>query len=144
MRFSNLSASLFILPAALLFGLFVLYPTASGLAMSFTNAQGVAGGNFVGADNYLRLAHDLNFKDALRNTLLFALVIVVVQNLLGLAVASWMRNQPAVRNVARAGLLLGKALSFCIGLLISTVECFTRWPRLTYRIPGPPVWLAGR
>ena len=66
MRFSNLSASLFIVPAALLFGVFVLYPTASGLAMSFTNAQGVAGGNFVGADNYLRLAHDLNFKDALK------------------------------------------------------------------------------
>jgi competence protein ComEC len=42
---------------------------------------------------------------------------------------------------ARAGLVLGKALSFCIGLLISTVEWFTRWPRLTYRIPGPPVWL---
>jgi len=42
---------------------------------------------------------------------------------------------------ARAWLLLGKALSFCIGLLISTVEWFTRWPRLTYRIPGPPVWL---
>ena len=42
---------------------------------------------------------------------------------------------------ARAGLLFGKALSFCIGLLIATVEWFTRWPRLTYRIPGPPVWL---
>src|ERR1700722_4373638 len=42
---------------------------------------------------------------------------------------------------ARAGLLLGNALSFCIGLLIATVEWFTRWPRLTYRIPGPPVWI---
>lgn len=42
---------------------------------------------------------------------------------------------------ARAGLVLAKALSFCIGLLIASVEWFTRWPRLTYRIPGPPVWL---
>jgi competence protein ComEC len=42
---------------------------------------------------------------------------------------------------ARVGLLLAKALSFCIGLLIATVEWFARWPRLTYRIPGPPVWL---
>jgi competence protein ComEC len=41
---------------------------------------------------------------------------------------------------ARAGLLLAKALSFCVGLLIASVEWFTRWPRLTYRIPGPPVW----
>jgi competence protein ComEC len=42
---------------------------------------------------------------------------------------------------ARAGLVFGKALSFCIGLLIATVEWFARWPRLTYRIPGPPLWL---
>jgi competence protein ComEC len=42
---------------------------------------------------------------------------------------------------ARAGLLLAKALSFCVGLLIASVEWFTRWPRLTYRIPGPPAWL---
>ncbi len=42
---------------------------------------------------------------------------------------------------ARLGLLLAKGLSFCIGLLIATVEWFARWPRLTYRIPGPPVWL---
>ncbi|MGB8799144.1 MAG: DNA internalization-related competence protein ComEC/Rec2 [Candidatus Acidiferrales bacterium] len=42
---------------------------------------------------------------------------------------------------ARAGLLLAKVLSFCVGLLIASVEWFTRWPRLTYRIPGPPVWL---
>jgi beta-lactamase superfamily II metal-dependent hydrolase len=41
----------------------------------------------------------------------------------------------------RAGLALGKAHSFFVGLLISTVEWFTRWPRLTYRIPGPPLWL---
>jgi competence protein ComEC len=42
---------------------------------------------------------------------------------------------------ARAGLVLARALSFCVGLLIASVEWFARWPRLTYRIPGPPVWL---
>jgi competence protein ComEC len=42
---------------------------------------------------------------------------------------------------ARAGLVLAKALSFCVGLLIASVEWFARWPRLTYRIPRPPVWL---
>jgi competence protein ComEC len=41
----------------------------------------------------------------------------------------------------RAGLVFAKALSFCVGLLIASVEWFTRWPRLTYRIPGPPVRL---
>jgi competence protein ComEC len=42
---------------------------------------------------------------------------------------------------ARAGFVLAKALSFCVGLLIATVEWFARSPRLTYRIPGPPLWL---
>jgi competence protein ComEC len=41
----------------------------------------------------------------------------------------------------RVGLLLAKALSFCVGLLNASVGWFARWPRLTYRIPGPPVWL---
>lgn len=42
---------------------------------------------------------------------------------------------------ARAALVLAKALSFCVGLLIATVEWFARWPQLSYRVPGPPVWL---
>ena len=42
---------------------------------------------------------------------------------------------------ARAGLVLAKALRFCVGLLIASVEWFARWPRLTHRIPGPPFWL---
>ncbi|MFZ3218174.1 MAG: ComEC/Rec2 family competence protein [Candidatus Acidiferrales bacterium] len=41
----------------------------------------------------------------------------------------------------RLAVTLGKVLSLCTGLLISTVEWFARWPRWTYRIPGPPLWL---
>lgn len=41
----------------------------------------------------------------------------------------------------RLALLLAKALSFCTGLLLTTVDWFAGWPRLSYRIPGPPVWL---
>ncbi len=42
---------------------------------------------------------------------------------------------------ARLALLLAKALGFCAGLLLSSVTWFGHWPRLSYRIPGPPVWL---
>ncbi|HXN71119.1 MAG TPA: DNA internalization-related competence protein ComEC/Rec2 [Candidatus Acidoferrales bacterium] len=41
----------------------------------------------------------------------------------------------------RLALLLAKGLSLCAGLLLSTVEWFGHWPRLSYRIPGPPIWL---
>jgi competence protein ComEC len=40
-----------------------------------------------------------------------------------------------------AATILGHALSFCVGLLMTSVQWFTQWPRLTYRIPGPPLWL---
>jgi competence protein ComEC len=43
---------------------------------------------------------------------------------------------------AKFALLLAKALGFCTGLLLSSVGWFGHWPRLSYRIPGPPAWLA--
>ncbi len=41
----------------------------------------------------------------------------------------------------RLALLLARALGFCTGLLLATVDWFAGWPRLSYRIPGPPLWL---
>ena len=43
---------------------------------------------------------------------------------------------------SRIALLLAKVLGFCAALLLSSVRWFGHWPRLSYRIPGPPVWLA--
>jgi len=42
---------------------------------------------------------------------------------------------------ARLATALGKAVGFCTSLLLSTVEWFSRLPRLSYRIPQAPMWL---
>jgi competence protein ComEC len=42
---------------------------------------------------------------------------------------------------ARLAWVLAKALSLCAGMLLAIVEAFSRWPRVSYRIPGPPLWL---
>src|SRR3984885_14259375 len=42
---------------------------------------------------------------------------------------------------SRLALLLAKGLSSCTALLLSAVQWFGHWPRLSYRIPGPPVCL---
>jgi len=42
---------------------------------------------------------------------------------------------------SRLGLILAKALGFCAAALLGIVEWFSRLPRLSYRIPGPPIWL---
>ena len=41
----------------------------------------------------------------------------------------------------RFATLLAKALGFCTGLLLATIGWFSRLPRVSYRIPGPPLWL---
>ncbi|HTS10510.1 MAG TPA: ComEC/Rec2 family competence protein [Candidatus Limnocylindrales bacterium] len=41
----------------------------------------------------------------------------------------------------RLALFLSKVLAIAAGLLLSSVEWFSRWPRVSYRIPGPPTWL---
>jgi competence protein ComEC len=35
--------------------------------------------------------------------------------------------------------VLAKLLSVCVGILLTTIEWFAHWPRLTYRIPGAPL-----
>jgi len=41
----------------------------------------------------------------------------------------------------RLALILGKAVAFCAGLLLATTRWFSAAPHMSYRIPGPPVWL---
>ncbi len=36
---------------------------------------------------------------------------------------------------------LARVLGWLVTLLAGTVRWFARWPRLSYRIPGPPLWL---
>ncbi len=42
---------------------------------------------------------------------------------------------------SRLAWVLAQACGYCAGLLLTTVEWFSRLPRASYRIPGPPVWL---
>jgi competence protein ComEC len=41
----------------------------------------------------------------------------------------------------RLALVLARGLGFCAGLLLETVNWFSRWSRVSYRIPGPSAWL---
>jgi competence protein ComEC len=42
----------------------------------------------------------------------------------------------------RLAAAIAKILGLCASWLLSTVGWFSRWPRVSYRIPGPPWWLA--
>jgi len=42
---------------------------------------------------------------------------------------------------ARLSLLLARMLGFLAAMLLGIVKWVSTWPRVSYRIPGPPVWL---
>jgi multiple sugar transport system permease protein len=89
-RSSTTVALLMLLPAAVLLVTFLLIPIGLTFGLAFTNARLISPrpAQFVGVDNFVRLFEDDTFWASLRNTIIFAAVIVPVQSAcaLGLAV----------------------------------------------------------
>lgn len=108
----------FLGPAALLYTLFMVYPLADSLRMSFfSNAQ--TGEVFVGFQNFVILLTDTLWSDrfwgALRNNFIFFLVHILVQNPVGLLLASLLAQTTSRRNtVLRTIYFLPTMLSFVI------------------------------
>ena len=75
---------LFLAPALLLLGVFLLYPLLETFRLSFYNATGET---FVGWRNYSWVFGDQNFLITIRNNFLWLLVVPAVATVLGLVVA---------------------------------------------------------
>jgi multiple sugar transport system permease protein len=87
-RYRNATtAYLFILPGMLLFVAWTLYPLIYSLIMSFAQWNLIKPSRFVGFDNYARALKDPVFWLALRNTLLYTVITVPGQMILGLGIA---------------------------------------------------------
>ncbi len=92
----NFAAWLFLAPALILLGVFLFYPIAYLIYLSFTSDSfTVAGIRWAGGNNYLRLLNDADFWQVVLNTLYFAVATVVptIAIPLGLAVIlnkSWL------------------------------------------------------
>ena len=68
---------LFVLPATLLFLVFVLWPFMQALALGFYD-YGIAGKKFVGFNNYIKFFRDPIAIKTIGNTCMYVLVIVPV------------------------------------------------------------------
>ena len=78
----------FVAPALALYAAVVIYPSLVGATSAFTDWSGVSGErNFVGLANFERLATDPAGLAALRNALALSVFIVVLQTVVGLALA---------------------------------------------------------
>lgn len=97
---SRLSAGLFLLPATLLFALYVLLPTVQSLALSLYDWNGLDPEfRFVGLQNYEALWRDPVFWISLKNNLLW-LGLFLLAPPLGLALALLLNTQaPGMRLI---------------------------------------------
>lgn len=88
-RGQSRTAAWMILPAGALILVFVLVPIALTFGLAFTDAKLISptGPRFVGVENFSRLFDDPVFWKSLRNTVIFAAVIVPVQAGLALGLA---------------------------------------------------------
>ncbi|WP_240107227.1 carbohydrate ABC transporter permease [Streptomyces sp. MUM 203J] len=78
---------LFLLPGLAMVALFSLWPFVNTVILSFTDAQILRGGSFVGLGNYTRALDDPDFWKALANSVLYTAVVVPALVFLPLALA---------------------------------------------------------
>lgn len=127
---------LFVAPAMLLFGLFVLWPLASSVYYAFTSWSGYAAPEWVGLDNFRRaifddpvhLASYLHVTLYILGTLVlevsFGLVMAVVLNSdrAGFSIMRGMFFSPMVLSMTAAGVLWAFVLDYRLGLLNSVLR----------------------
>jgi len=99
----------------IIFGVLV-FPMVSSLVLSVTNLDLTIpkSGNFIGLGNYWNALISLLFWKALGRTLYFAIVTVVVETILGLAIASLLNQQFLGRGFVRGLIILPWALPYVV------------------------------
>ncbi|MHA7964224.1 carbohydrate ABC transporter permease [Paenibacillus sp. CAU 1782] len=89
----------FILPSFVLYTAFVMWPTFSSINLSFTSWDGINPEvRYIGLDNFKEIWESPRVHNALKNSIILAIALVILENVvaLGLAVlvdkVRWMRN----------------------------------------------------
>lgn len=96
----------FILPAMIWILLFTIFPLLYALYTSFYSFRYGQFNQFVGLDNFGRLFTDRNLHADLRVTLVFVIVTVTAEMLLGFALAMLLNREMRGKNILRAIMIL--------------------------------------
>ncbi|WP_429311062.1 carbohydrate ABC transporter permease [Paenibacillus mucilaginosus] len=113
----------FVLPALIIFTLLYVYPTLSGFYYSLTDWSPYKDEiRFVGFDQYVDLFKTNELYDALKNTMIYAVIVTVFQNGLGVILALFLNAKLFGRNIFRSVFFLPCILSsLVVGYMFSTV-----------------------
>ena len=106
----RLKPYVFIGPAMLAVGIFLVYPAIRTIVVSFYDSNS---DEFVGVANYVTLATDASLREALFNNVLWIVVVPTVSVIIGLLVAVLAdRLRPKWENISKSVIFLPMAISF--------------------------------
>ncbi|HEY9613866.1 sugar ABC transporter permease [Allocoleopsis sp.] len=113
-----IAAWIFLAPALILLGVFLLWPIAYLFYLSFTTGSLTSTGiHWVGLRNYLRLVLDPDFWQVLGNTLYFTLATVLPSLIIPLGLAVLLNQSLALRGLLRTAYFIPSITSLvAVGL----------------------------
>ncbi|WP_404789900.1 carbohydrate ABC transporter permease [Altericista sp. CCNU0014] len=111
-RSDALAAWLFLSPAIVLLGIFVLWPMAYLLYLSFTSGSFTRSGlRWTGLANYIRLLSVPDFWQVLQNTAVFSVATVIPSLVIPLGLAVLLDRKLALRDLWRTAFVLPSFIS---------------------------------
>lgn len=102
---------LFLFPALLALGLYLAYPVYETLRLSLTERVPGGGSEWVGLDNYAQMMKEPKFWEAIRNNMLWLLVVPAMSTAFGL-LAAQLTDRISWGNVAKSLIFMPMAISF--------------------------------
>lgn len=112
---------LFLLPACIVFVVFVLVPFLQGIPLSLYQWDGYSDTRtFVGLSNYLQVFKDPNITEVVGNTLFFTLLYLIGCNVIGLLLALLVKKTSKLNAVLRTIFFMPFVLSMILASFMFT------------------------
>ena len=108
----TIAAGIFLAPALILLGIFLFYPIAQLIYLSFTRGSfTLAGTHWIGLRNYLRLIIDPDFWQIIQNTSYFTIATVLPTLAIPLGLAILLNQVIPLRDLLRTAYFLPSVTS---------------------------------
>jgi trehalose/maltose transport system permease protein len=95
-----------VLPALIIVVAVAFYPVMYGIVLSLTDSTVTAFGSFVGLENYVEMFQNPDFLEGLSNTVIFTVVSVALEFVIGLGIALAINRAFRGRGLVRAAILV--------------------------------------
>jgi ABC-type sugar transport system permease subunit len=95
-----------VLPSLLIILIIAFFPILSGIVLSLTDSTVAGFGSFVGFENYTEMFQNPDFREGLYNTVIFTVVSVAMEFIIGLGIALAINRAFRGRGLVRAAVLV--------------------------------------